>query len=135
MLHGSLGYFFKSRRGALSAVGGPGDDQPSDGFHIEKANRTISPSQLNFTAIRALKADTAGFIAWLVIRTPVHRSASVPPRTISNATTVAGVVIPQRTHKMVVMIVVMLVMMMVVSTGGQHCKRRQGDGSACRYSN
>ena len=36
LIHGSLGYFFKSRRGALSAVGGPGDDQPNDRFHAEK---------------------------------------------------------------------------------------------------
>ena len=75
LLHGGLGDFFKRRRGALSAVGGPGDHQPSNGFHNAKARKSVTPFQLNFTAVGALKRDTAGFLPKLAARTPIHRLA------------------------------------------------------------
>ena len=34
LLHGSLWDFLQSSSGSMSAVGCPGDDQPSDGFHV-----------------------------------------------------------------------------------------------------
>ena len=34
LLHGSLWDLLQSSSGSMSAVGCPGDDQPSDGFHV-----------------------------------------------------------------------------------------------------
>lgn len=78
LLHGSLGDFFKCRRGALSAVGGPGNHQPSDGFHNVKIIKSVSPFQQNFTVVGALNRDTAVFVPKHAARAPVHRLVTSP---------------------------------------------------------
>ena len=62
LLHGSLWDLLQSSSGSMSAVGCPGDDQPSDGFHVNAnsglivrtKNRSLSSWNLTMRDAKAV---------------------------------------------------------------------------------
>ncbi|QNI60232.1 hypothetical protein SynBIOSU31_03393 [Synechococcus sp. BIOS-U3-1] len=62
LLHGSLRDLLQSSSGSMSAVGSPGDDQPSDGFHfnvrsgliVRTKNRSLSSGKSSVWAAKAV---------------------------------------------------------------------------------
>ena len=62
LLHGSLWDLLQSSSGSMSAVGCPGDDQPSDGFHVNAnsglivrtKNRSLSSWSLTMRDAKAV---------------------------------------------------------------------------------